>query len=567
MKSVVVIGSPNIVGRVGKPREVTDLRGPACASLGRTTQVAKKICNVTYTTGYTYNLAGGVVNATYPSGRVVKHEYDNIGRLKNVKNNGTGASYLSNAAYSTASQLTGFTYGNSVVASYGYSANRLQLTSLSYAKSGTTHLSLSYSYSQSGNNNGQIASITDNQQSGRTVSYTYDSLHRLKTAVTNGSGGYPQWGLSWSYDRYGNRTGQSVTHGSGPSSSPTISTSTNRITALGGYTYYYDSNGNLTQDDLFKYKYDAENRVVEIRNLSDTLLTSYAYDGHSMQVIKVAGGTRTWFLYAGSQLVSEYYDAAANTYSSPTTPGSAPSDSQSTLLYQHADHLTTRVTTDNAGTLSNQQAHYPYGENWYATGTADPSVKRKFTSYRKETDSSLASGQINYAVARYHGARTGRFQMADPNQGYVGNPQRLNRYAYVLGDATNRSDPSGQDQCDMPLDVWLIYNLPWVGLGDEPPPIVNPYAFGGGPGYCYGGVFSGPQTGPVCVTPTVPTLSFVNSTHPPTPVLGCAVPSEGSGAKCFAKLRGRSGTIPQLVGAVHVFWHVRDRTGAHFILS
>ena len=441
--------------------------------------MAKKIYNVTYTTGYTYNLAGGVVNATYPSGRVVKHEYDNIGRLKNVKNNATGASYLSNAAYSTANQLTGFTYGNGVVASYGYSADRLQLTSLSYAKSGTTHLSLSYSYSQSGNNNGQIASITDNVQSGRTVAYTYDSLHRLKTAVTNGSAGYPQWGLSWSYDRYGNRTGQSVTHGSGPSSSPTISTSTNRITALGGSNYYYDSNGSLTQDDLFKYKYDAENRVVEIRNLSDTLLTSYAYDGHSMQVIKVAGGTRTWFLYAGSQLVSEYYDAAANTYTSPTSPGSAPADTASTLLYQHSDHLSTRVTTDNAGTVANQQAHYPYGENWYATGTADPSVTRKFTSYRKE-GGALASGQINYAIARYHGARIGRFHRPDPVRGNFRNPQRLNRYAYVTNNPVRYTDPRGLDMVD-PANAEGF----WGGMGGDrnPDPVIN---YSAGEGFALG---------------------------------------------------------------------------------
>ena len=299
-----------------------------------------------------------------------------------------------------------------------------------------------------------------------------------------------------------NRTGQSVTHGSGPSSSPTVSTSTNRITALGGSNYYYDSNGSLTQDDLFKYKYDAENRVVEIRNLSDTLLTSYAYDGHSMQVIKVASGTRTWFLYAGSKLVSEYYDAASNNYSSPTSPGSAPLDSVSTLLYQHADHLTTRVTTDNAGTLSNQQSHYPYGENWYATGTADPSVKRKFTSYRKETDSSLASGQINYAVARYHGSRIGRFHR--PSRQNKRLPQNLNAYPTASSDPINRPNtdpPPPAEDPDVPLlppvgpfmgwdSFWqwkwmAIAEMGWYPGGymhdpNEWPPIVND---GGVPGY------------------------------------------------------------------------------------
>jgi RHS repeat-associated protein len=264
-----------------------------------------------------------------------------------------------------------------------------------------------------------------------------------------------------------------------PSSSPTISTSTNRITALGGSNYYYDSNGSLTQDDLFKCKYDAENRVVEIRNLSDTLLTSYAYDGKGMQVIKVVGGTRIWFLYAGSQLVSEYYDAASNTYTSPTTPGSAPSDNQSTLLYQHADHLTTRVTTENDGDMSNQQGHYPFGELWYSSGTADPSVQRKFTSYRRE-GGSLASGQINYAQARYHGARIGRFHRPDPVRGNFRNPQRLNRYAYVTNNPIRYTDPSGLDMSDGIGPEWQCPG----GMGDCIRPmgdglIENPLASGG----------------------------------------------------------------------------------------
>ena len=104
------------------------------------------------------------------------------------------------------------------------------------------------------------------------------SRRRLATASTSGSGGYPAWGLSWSYDDYGNRTAQSVTAGSGPSNSVSVSTSTNRITGMGGYTFYYDSSGNLTQDDLYKYKYDAEHRLVETRDLSNNLIATYAYD-------------------------------------------------------------------------------------------------------------------------------------------------------------------------------------------------------------------------------------------------------------------------------------------------
>ncbi|MCL4522880.1 MAG: hypothetical protein M1453_13795 [Acidobacteria bacterium] len=163
-----------------------------------------------------------------------------------------------------------------------------------------------------------------------------------------------------------------------------------------------------------------------------------------MQVsFECEGADRTVYIYAGTQLISEFEDAASNTYSAGTTPGQAGSDSTATMLYQHSDHLTTRLTTDNNGDLSNEQAHYPYGEQWYAGGTADPSVLRKFTSYQREDEA--ASGKLNYAVYREQSARIGRFHMADPARGNVRNPQRLNRYAYVSGNPTNRIDPRGLD--------------------------------------------------------------------------------------------------------------------------
>ncbi len=418
--------------------------------------------NVNYTTSYAFNLAGEVTTMTYPSGRVVKHEYDAIGRVQNVKNNATQANYATGAAYNTAGQITGFSYGNGVTAAMGYSAQRLQLASLSYAQGGTTHLSLAYGYSQGGNNNGQIASVTDSSgetgAAGRTVNYTYDSLHRLLTAQTTGSAQYPQWGLSWTgvypervrhsrtsrRNRFGNRSAQTVTAGSGPSNSVTIDAATNRITAMGGFTFYYDANGNLTQDDLYKYKYDAENRMVEVRLLNNTLVSTYAFDGKSLRISKVVGADRTMYVYAGTEMISEYEDAASNTYSPGTTPGQAGSDSTATILYQHGDHLTTRVTTENNGDLSNRQGHYPYGESWYEALTANPSVLRKYTTYLR--DDETTSGKLNYAVFRQHSARTGRFLMADSVRGRVRIPQRLNRFAYVMNNPVSRRDPAGLDE-------------------------------------------------------------------------------------------------------------------------
>jgi RHS repeat-associated protein len=126
--------------------------------------------------------------------------------------------------------------------------------------------------------------------------------------------------------------------------------------------------------------------------------------------------------------------------------------------------LTTRLTTENSAQLSNAQRHYPYGEALQETGTANPSVERKFTTYMKEWETDATGGKLNYAVFRSHSARTGRFLMADPVRGNVKNPQRLNRFAYVMGNPINRTDPRGLDP-DFGGGVVYAVEAPIPGVG------------------------------------------------------------------------------------------------------
>lgn len=403
--------------------------------LGRVTQVQKVIDNVTYTTSFTFNLASQPVNLTYPSGRVVKNNYDAIGRPSSVQNYSTSANYASSIAYNTANQVTGFTYGNGITASYGYSAQRLQLTSTSYSQSGTSLLSLSYGYTQSSANNGEITTVTDSTATGRSVSYTYDALGRLIAASTTGSTAYPAWGLSWTYDQYGNRTAQIHVSGSVPTTSPTLNSSKNQISSMGGSSFSYDASGNLTQDDLFKYKVDGENRVVEVDHLSGSLLATYAYDGNSNRTVKIVDGGRSFYLYAGSQLISVFDDAASNTYSSGTTPNPAVDDSYATMLFQHKDQLTTRVTTDNSGILASYQGHFPFGETWYEGGTADPSLQERFATFMKDYETDTA--ELHYAMSEFYSARNGQLQNAAQGRPGVTAPQYLNSYTDMAGDPVN----------------------------------------------------------------------------------------------------------------------------------
>jgi RHS repeat-associated protein len=264
------------------------------------------------------------------------------------------------------------------------------------------------------------------------VNYTYDELGRLKTPVTDGSAANPQWGLQWTYDRYGNRTNQQVTAGSGYNVPLTLDPSTNHINGIS-----FDPSGNVTQDNSYAYKYDGENRLVDFGNGGAT----YAFYGNGLRAKRTYGST-TVYIFSGSQVIAEYTSGAAAT--SPTreyiySGGLLASIEGGTTKYYFPDHLSTRVTMANGTTT--EQGHYPFGENWYGSMTE----KEKFTTYERDTESGN-----DYATFRSYVSRHGRFLTPDPlgtEAVDVTNPQSWNRYAYVVNIPTNVTDPLGLFMC------------------------------------------------------------------------------------------------------------------------
>jgi RHS repeat-associated protein len=430
----------------GLPISVTDGTGTTSLTYNSQEQVTQrqKIIGATaYTTSYAFNFANEATQTTYPSGRVVLKNYDAVGRLCAVGATGstcsTGTTYATGFTYNAAQQPTAFNYGNGVSVAFGYSPDRLQLSSLSYVKNSTTLFGLAYSYGTAGSNDGLISAITDNVQSGRSVSYTYDSLARLTSALTSGSTAYPQWGLSWAYDRYGNITAETITHGTGvPSSCLNVSTATNRVTGTcsSNTGFGYDSSGNMTGDGLNTMLYDGENRVTS--SIDGSASGTYSYDGGGQRVKKIASSTTTVYIFSGSRVIAEYDNGAA-----PSAPSREYVYSGDTLLakldsagthYYHRDHTSNRLVTDSTGNVTEQLGHYPYGESWY-NSTND---KLFFTSYERDFESGN-----DYAQARYNISRLGRFSSADPLSGSPANPQTLNRYSYVVDNPINSIDSAG----------------------------------------------------------------------------------------------------------------------------
>ncbi len=401
--------------------------------------------------------SGALKQITYPSTRVVQQWYDAIGRLCAVATSATTCSpstyFATGFGYNTAQQVTGFNYGNGVAASFTYSSDMLQIQNLSYAKGAATLFALGYFYKQDSTNcpsaptgnNGQIQCIKDTtgtQEAGRSVTYTYDPLSRLSTALSAGSTSYPQWGLSWGYDKYGNRLNQTWTAGNPPSNSLTFASPSGGALTNHPDGMCFDANGNLTAESGTcppgspTYSYDAENRLVSYMGTGG----AYTYDGNSLRVKKVASGTTTVYIFSGSQVIAEYDNGAlvgspSREYIYSGNQSIATIEGSSTT-FLHPDHQSVRVSTDSTGSNVRSFGNYPYGEVWYETGTAS---KLKFTTYERDAESTN-----DYAMARSYVNRFGRFLMTDPLSGDTANPQSLNRYAYVIDDPTNLSDPSGE---------------------------------------------------------------------------------------------------------------------------
>jgi RHS repeat-associated protein len=472
------------LGRITKMTDTSGSESYTYDKLGRILQLQKILGSTSYTTGYQYNAGSELTQITYPSGRIVEQSFDKTGQLCEVApvTSGCGSApnpYTTAYSYDAAGNALSFNYGNGVAASLLYSTNRSQLTSLTYSKSGSTLLGLNYYYQKDPTNcatgttsdNGMIECAVDVSSatgaSGRTVGYTYDALGRLATAATKGSTQYLAWGLSWTYDRFGNRWAQSVTAGSGPAVSLAFGTNgMNGSTTNQPNGYTYDANGNMTVEAVAppnNLSYDAENRLTSFSGGGGS--GTYVYDDNSVRVQKTASGTTTVYIYSGDKDIAEYDNGAA-----PTSPSRefiyADGGSGTQLLarvtgttvnFYHQDNLSTvRLMTDSSGNDILDEGTYPFGESWYSNSLNNG--EWVFTTYQHDTESGL-----DYAMARYYDSRMGSFCSADPIEGDPNDPQTWNRYAYARNNPVNITDPSGQNWFTDVLTV-LAFVLQGLGL-------------------------------------------------------------------------------------------------------
>ena len=124
------------------------------------------IGGVPYTTGYAYDLAGHVMQETYPSGRIVTYSRDAMGQIASVATQqnvlASPATIASGATYEPFGPLASLTYGNGLALAVTYDQD--YQPSARSVTGGATVQSLAYTFDAAGD----LKTANDNVDTTRT---------------------------------------------------------------------------------------------------------------------------------------------------------------------------------------------------------------------------------------------------------------------------------------------------------------------------------------------------------------------------------------------------------------
>ena len=420
-------------------------------------------------TSFSYDLAGDLLSyATAENGITFSYQYDAAGRpttatssLVDSQHPGTLATVDSSVGYYPPGALRKMTLGNNLTQTAAFN-NALQPCRVNVNSSGTALgacadatpsgnvQDFSYGFNAGSTDNGNAVSWTAIGQQAFNRAFTYDSLNRLATLNQSSgaaTGCSATFNLSWTYDSWGNRTDQTVNSGTCNAFHAGVNTNNQ----LSGSPYQYDAAGNMTNDGNHTYFYDAEERLVQVdgssgycTNGSGTPATAcYSYDALGQRTQKTVGSAITQYVRdLGGQVILE---TDGNGNGNPTADyiymvgNLAAEYKNSTTYFAHSDHLgSTRLLTAVDQSIAQNLDYLPFGE----LNSSDSGITtHKFTGDERDSETNLDHTQF-----RQYSSQLGRWMHPDP----VGlaavdpsNPQSWNRYAYVLNNPMNFSDPLG----------------------------------------------------------------------------------------------------------------------------
>lgn len=314
---------------------------------------------------------------------------------------------------------------------FGGQANANDRRLISITNSGTTR-SFTLGYGTTPVNPYDILSVTDTAATGhpfatQSHSYGYDLIDRLLTATATTPGNN-----TYAYDNLDNAT--TVMDATG-TTTPTYN-GFNQISTWGAANYTYDTKGNLLSDATRTYKWDIENRLLEIDYASGAK-SNFSYDGLGRRTVDVetasgGGTTTTRYLWCGSR-ICQTRDGSDTVQSRILPEGEYNAVSTQKAVYMPDQLGSVRDVLDaTTGSRLSSIDYSPYGAPVQTNGSFTPVYQY--------------AGLFNHPQSALLLSFTRAYDPVHPhwlNRDWIREAGGINLYAYVLANPVRLIDAEG----------------------------------------------------------------------------------------------------------------------------
>ncbi|MDH4460967.1 MAG: RHS repeat-associated core domain-containing protein, partial [Flectobacillus sp.] len=373
---------------------------------------------------YTYDAAGNRKTMTDHDGGLTTYNYDSNNRLINLTN---PSNLTTSFEYDAGGRMKKQINGNGTFTTYHYDlAGRMD--SLINWKNNTEKISFFYyTFDQFGNRK----TLTDKRGLN---TYNYDGSYRL-TSVT-----YPDGSTeNFSFDGTGNRTVRSK---NGVTTNYTYNAA-DQIQTAGNKGFAFDTNGNTieqTGSQPKTYKYDAENRLIEVI-LPYQKKVQFKYDSFGNKVVRIDtlaqiskiifDGDNILAKMSNGNLTQEHFTSAIGIDSWLSL------DVNNNSKFYHKDGLNSisELTDSNQNNL-NEYYYDIYGNLQFSNQAVDNDIQFTGSFYDESID-------LHDLRNRFYNSKIARFNNKDTFIPSLMESLLFNKYNYVNSNPVNFIDSKG----------------------------------------------------------------------------------------------------------------------------